>query len=261
MQKAFLWVLAIVVIAGAGWFWYAHRGGTDEHAAVQDLGMYPYTCDNGSTFIFSPLEGMEHVQVSADAQGMFTGTATLAQTGGTSYAGTAPDGQQVALTGDGETIRLTVGSATAACTPKPDSENAPWNWGDVSTASGSFTGSMKDLSARGGDWKCTIASQASSDGQPVSGTIYVSGPRLRADMSTTAPGAGAVDSHLIVDGTDAYTWSSLMPQGIKTTTASADEGSEEGLSGTDARYTYQCEPARADAALFAPPAGITFRTL
>jgi hypothetical protein len=139
------------------------------------------------------------------------------------------------------------------------SASGPDAGGQAGAAAGTFTGSVKDLSARGGDWKCVIEAAASPDGQPVSGTIYVSGARLRADMSTSAPGAGAADSHLIVDGTDAYTWSSLMPQGIKTSTASAD--ADEESPGGDASYTYRCDPAQADEALFLPPSNVSFRTL
>jgi len=135
-------IVGLVIIAALGigiWYVYAGRQAADQYVANQyasadDLGTYPYVCDNGSTFILSPLEGMAQVQVSADAQGMFTGTATLAQTAGTNYAGAAPDGQAVALLGDGETVHLTVGSEKAICSPKPDPDNAPWNWGDPAAA-------------------------------------------------------------------------------------------------------------------------------
>jgi hypothetical protein len=130
MKKTVAGILVLAIIGGAGWYAYAHRQAADGLASTKDLGMYPYVCDNGSAFILSPLEGMQHVQVSADAQGMFTGTATLALVSGTAYAGAAPDGQQVSLTGDGETVRLIVGAETTACSPKPSDEGAPWNWGD-----------------------------------------------------------------------------------------------------------------------------------
>jgi len=106
--------------------------GTYQSAAASGLGAYAYDCDNGSAFTLSPAEDLKTVQVAADAQGMFTGTATLRETEGTSYAGTASDGQSVALTGDGETVHLKVGSEQATCNPKADPDNAPWNWGDAS---------------------------------------------------------------------------------------------------------------------------------
>jgi hypothetical protein len=275
MSKLALGIAAIIVIAGGGWYAYAHHG-ADRQATASDLGTYPYSCDNGSEFTLAPVEGLKQVQVYADAQGMFTGTTTLDQTAGANYQGAAPDGQQVALAGDGETIHLTVGSDQATCNPKPNPDEAPWNWGDPDTgadqsgaqaeAAGTFTGSVADLSARGGDWKCTVEDQASTPaGQtPSSGTVYVSGRRVRADFTTTAQGYGAVNSHLIADGTSVYSWSSIMPQGIKT--AQADAGSDDdATSGSgdtaDQRYTYQCAPAQADATLFVPPSSVTFRTL
>ena len=138
-MKTAIAVVVIVILAAAAWFWQADRqalaqqGAADQQAAANDLGTYPYTCDNGSEFTLSPLESGQAVQISADAQGMFTGTATLDQVKGTSYAGAAPDGQRVAILGDGETVHLTVGSAQATCNPKPNPDEAPWNWGDMST--------------------------------------------------------------------------------------------------------------------------------
>jgi hypothetical protein len=131
VNKTAVGILVLIAIVGAGWYAYARRQAADGLASTNDLGMYPYVCDNGSAFILSPLEGMRNVQISADAQGMFTGTATLAQTEGASYAGTAPDGQAVSLTGDGETVHLTVGTGKATCAPKPSDDGAPWNWGDA----------------------------------------------------------------------------------------------------------------------------------
>jgi hypothetical protein len=267
MSKLALVIVAVVAIAAGGWYAYAHRG-ADTQASAADLGTYPYACDNGSEFTLTPLEGMKQVQVYADAQGMFTGTTTLDQASGANYQGAAPDGQQVALAGDGETVHLTVGSAQTACNPKPNPDEAPWNWGDASAdQAGTFTGSVADLSARGGDWKCTVEDKASTPaGQtPSSGTVYVSGRRVRADFTTTVQGYGAVDSHLIADGTDTYSWSSMMAQGVKTAMPPAGSDEDATTSGGDdsagQRYTYQCAPAQADASLFVPPSSVTFRTL
>lgn len=145
MNKSLLWLLVgFVVIVGVAYFfagrWASYNDvssgdlpeeSSENLAYQQDLGMYPYQCDNGSKFILSPLEGLQTVQVSADAQGMFTGTATLLQEQGTTYRGLAPDGQEVSLVGSGETIHLTAGEVHATCTPTPSADAAPWNWGDA----------------------------------------------------------------------------------------------------------------------------------
>jgi hypothetical protein len=95
--------------------------------------------------------------------------------------------------------------------------------------------------------------------------VYVSGRRVRADFTSTVQGIGPVEAHLIADGTDVYSWSSLMPQGIKTAMADGEPEESAPTSGggadQDQRYTYDCQPARADASLFTAPSGISFRTL
>lgn len=131
---------------------------------------------------------------------------------------------------------------------------------------GAFTGSIRELSARGGDWKCTVdASSDTSVGQAVSsGVVYVSGRKVRGDFTTSVPQLGNVESHLIADGTDVYAWSSVLPQGIKTAMTAEESGSGP-TSGqvfdTNHQYSYDCQPAAADASLFAPPSSVTFRTI
>jgi hypothetical protein len=130
---------------------------------------------------------------------------------------------------------------------------------------GMYRGSLTDLAARGGSWKCTVDAQADTGaGQAASsGTTYVSGDKVRADFTTTVQGYGSVDSHLIVAGGYSYSWSSMMPQGIKTqVTATAGGGAATSGQGADAHqsYAYDCQPWTADASLFAVPTDITFRT-
>ncbi len=157
MNTKAIWaiVVLIIIVGGSAYFYKTHGylGANEHYANTHDLGMYPYVCSNGSTFTFSPLEGMHTVQLSADAQGMFTGTATLTQVSDATYKGTAPDGQSVSLVGDGETITLTVGGTTATCNPKPSQDSAPWNWGDSHTASQSKTSIV---------WKFTNAGETNA---------------------------------------------------------------------------------------------------
>lgn len=132
---------------------------------------------------------------------------------------------------------------------------------------GIFDGSIADLAIRGGDWKCTVDAKANTGGGQAisSGVVYVSGKRVRADFTSTVPGMGKVDSHLMADGTDVYSWTSLYPQGIKTKMAAADSDSTTKTSGggmdANQNYTYQCAPAQSDASLFVVPAGVSFRTI
>lgn len=124
---------------------------------------------------------------------------------------------------------------------------------------GAFTGSVSELAARGGSWKCTV--DASTAQSISSGVTYVSGGKVRGDFTTNVQGYGSVESHMIADGTDVYTWSSAMPQGIKTKMmATGQGGTATSGRGVDANtaYSYDCQPWVADATLLIPPANITF---
>ncbi|MDO8514239.1 MAG: hypothetical protein Q7S50_01715 [bacterium] len=128
---------------------------------------------------------------------------------------------------------------------------------------GKFKGSLAEMAARGGSWKCTVDS---STGQSVSsGVTYASGGKVRADFKTSVSGYGAVESHMMADGQYVYTWSSVMPQGIKTkmtagATAGGSAGTASGQSAdADQSYSYDCQPWTADASLFVLPASVTFK--
>jgi hypothetical protein len=134
-------------------------------------------------------------------------------------------------------------------------------------AAGPFTGSVFDLAQRGGSWKCTVDTTATTGaGAAMSaGTVHVSGTSVRADFTTTIAGMGPVESHMITDGSFAYTWTSMMPRGFKmkvdsTQTAQADATSQTSGEGMDAHqsYTYNCEKESPDATLFTPPSSISF---
>ena len=153
------------------------------------------------------------------------------------------------------------GSSAPAGEQTAHSADAVSSGGASQEEAGAFQGSIFDLSARGGDWKCTVGAQASTGGGQAisSGAVYVSGKKVRADFTSEVQGHGTVASHLIADGTDVYAWSSMDAQGIKTAQAASDT-SEEPL-GADQNYSYDCVPAQAPASLFVAPSDITFRNL
>lgn len=127
---------------------------------------------------------------------------------------------------------------------------------------GKTEGSLQDLAKRSGDWKCTV--DASTAQSVSSGVTYISGGKIRADFTTSVQGYGNVDSHMLADGTHVYSWSSMMPQGIKTAqTAAGQGGAETSGSGMDANqsYSYDCQPWTPEPSVFAVPAEVTFRTL
>ncbi|MBX9765580.1 hypothetical protein K2X83_02975 [Patescibacteria group bacterium] len=126
---------------------------------------------------------------------------------------------------------------------------------------GAYNGSLADLTRRGGDWQCTftVENQVAQS----SGTVYVSGQKLRGDFSSLVPQLNqTIDSHMIQDNGAVYVWTSLSPQGFKTETAISTPGGaaafqEQGVDVNQA-YDYNCVPWTVDPSKFELPAGVTF---
>lgn len=126
-------------------------------------------------------------------------------------------------------------------------------------ASGRFSGSLQDLAARGGAYRCTFAHESAA--AVSEGTVYVSGSDIRGDFSSEAQGL-AVESHMIQSGGYVYVWSPMMPQGFKSKSDADSAGTPAGMSGQYAdltqSYDYDCEAWSGDQSTFALPAGVTF---
>lgn len=124
-----------------------------------------------------------------------------------------------------------------------------------------FNGSMKDLIARGGDYECTFSQ--TNDMSDSTGTVFISGAKLRGDFKTTVKAVSNmnVESHMISDGAFMYTWSSMMPTGMKI--AIAEGSTAETSPATQSfdynqKLDYDCKPWTSDVAKFTLPTDITF---
>ncbi len=139
------WVVVLLLVVGGGWYLYSGTTAPVPAGEEANAGSYQYTCDNGSTFTMVPASDVSSLTLSAGSQGMFSGTVTLRSSSSASAVFTGSvNGAAVSFAGDGETVRLTVGSETTTCRPVPDPENAPWNWGDTqSSTSAQGAGSVK----------------------------------------------------------------------------------------------------------------------
>jgi hypothetical protein len=124
---------------------------------------------------------------------------------------------------------------------------------------GSFTGSMFDLAKRGGDFKCTIAH--GSDIAVSSGTVYISGEKIRGDFQSNVQGM-SIDSHMIALPDALYVWSSVAPTGVKLPRSNVEGGGDASMGGQysdyQQSYTYDCESWGADASMFSVPSSVTF---
>ena len=136
---------------------------------------------------------------------------------------------------------------------------------EESQQSGKFTGSFQSLLRRSGSWKCTI--DVSTQKAVSSGVTYVSNGKVRGDFTSGVQGYGNIESHIIADGTYAYTWTSAYPQGFKVklaaTTGQSNNGKTPQTSGNgfdvNQNYSYDCQAWNGDVSLFSLPAGITFQ--
>lgn len=125
-------------------------------------------------------------------------------------------------------------------------------------------GTLKSLLSAGKSQKCTYSNKV--DSATVEGTIYIANGKIRGDFTTTSEQT-KMSGHMITDKEFSYTWNDLSNQGIKMTInqeqqAPSDSSTEPNNQTSDINqtYTYTCQGWKEDAAMFIPPANITFST-
>lgn len=129
----------------------------------------------------------------------------------------------------------------------------------VSSETQNFKGSMQELMARGGSWKCDVS--VTTEGITSTGTTYVAGDMVRADFVSTMPQVGNIETHMLMRDNTAYTWSSMMNRGFKFPISGAEgqpEVSAEMAAQVNQDYDYRCAAWPTDENKFALPTGITF---
>lgn len=148
-----------------------------------------------------------------------------------------------------------------------DSQNTEATSETSAATPGAFKGSFAALAERGGDWKCTVdTSSQTGAGQAVaSGVVYVSGDKVRAEYDVSVPSLGSMKAYMVSDGEYVYSWSSMIPQGVKTRASVMESSSAAPTSGqmidANYEYSYDCQPASTNASMFVAPADVTFVTI
>lgn len=127
-----------------------------------------------------------------------------------------------------------------------------------------FNGSMNDLIARGGDYKCTF--DQTNDYSDSSGTVYISGKSIRGDFQSLEKVSNTnVESHMISDGEFSYVWSSVMPTGFKMKVvednSQDDSSAQTGQFDYNQKLNYDCQAWPVDQSQFSLPDGIQFTEL
>ncbi len=123
---------------------------------------------------------------------------------------------------------------------------------------------FSEFAKNGGSYKCDVH-QAMSDFEN-SGTVYMSGGKMRGEFSSVEEGRSIDTSFIYKDGL-MYTWSSTMPSlGFKMKANPTASNAEAAASGTYSWNTseigdYDCVVWDTDSSKFELPASITFREI
>ncbi len=124
-------------------------------------------------------------------------------------------------------------------------------------------GTFAELMTRSGSWKCTV--QVDIAEAPSEGIVLVSDGKIRSDFTSrpTSMGGKEISAHMIHADGYVYTWSDLIPQGMKmkVTADATTSGNNPGAIAPDQRVNYSCLPWVVDASQFTVPSTITFMEL
>ena len=127
MNKIFILVLVLVVLAGGG-YWYMNMYTRQSIANPEDFGTYAYECDEHVTFALVPSEDMKTLRVTNSSMSAYPPNTVVTRIPSTS--GGVYEGNNLRFVAHGETITLGEGDSTINCSPVPNTELAPLNFGD-----------------------------------------------------------------------------------------------------------------------------------
>lgn len=125
----------------------------------------------------------------------------------------------------------------------------------ISVDQATGTGSLKSLLGMSGSQQCTVSHATASSES--SGTVYVSGGKLRGDFSAQAAGQ-TFKAHLVVRDGQAHTWIDGVPTGFTASVDTASASSQNQSVSVDQDVDYDCQPWSVDQSMFELPTGIEF---
>ncbi len=116
---------------------------------------------------------------------------------------------------------------------------------------------------KGGSYECSVEQHVNDMNS--NGHVFIDGERVRGEFTTNVNGQ-TIDSSLIVKDNMVYTWSSMMPMGMKMSVVKTEGDTNAPTSGSydfNAMQIgeYDCKAWSVNEAKFALPAGITFQEL
>lgn len=130
MKNSYVWAGIIVVVLVIGAVLYQQKSAASgEPAASGDLGTYAYECDERVTFTMTPASDMSAIAIApTTADAVYPPTVTLTKKPATS--GVRYEGGGVVFTARGETVTLNEGDSAINCSPVPNPDSPPFNFGD-----------------------------------------------------------------------------------------------------------------------------------
>lgn len=126
-----------------------------------------------------------------------------------------------------------------------------------------FSGKIADLIGLGKSLKCTYTMNE-QEGAAGTGTVYVSGTKMRGDTTITMENSANIDSHFISANNVMYTWTSASPQGYKiavdqeTINDTSPSEIPDEAKALQEKLDYKCLPWLPDQSLFELPADVEF---
>lgn len=123
--------------------------------------------------------------------------------------------------------------------------------------------SLADLLLGGKNQTCTFSSKV-TEGTSTEGTVYLSGTKMRGDITNTSKDGKVSMFYMIRDGDTTYIWGSSLPTGIKMTLSADDlknnTGDASKYAGTfsSVKSDYKCSGWSVDSSKFTVPTNVKF---
>lgn len=151
---------------------------------------------------------------------------------------------------------VVVGGGAWFFAANPSTEGGATGSQNVQGESGKLT--FKELMLMGGSKKCEVA--VNTPESPATGMVYVSGENVRSDIVAKPANMGGteVSAHMIKNGDYVYSWTDMMPQGVKVKLTAAESAGASAGYDANAEVDYSCSAWIADASYFEVPSGVTF---
>jgi membrane-bound inhibitor of C-type lysozyme len=131
MKSWMWWVVAlIIIIIGVWYFTSAKTAGAPVTGSSQaaDFGTYPYECDEHVAFTMTPASDMSTIALAPSGSGTYPPATVLTKMATSS--GALYQGGGLTFYGRGESVSLTQGTQSLNCSPVPNPDLAPFNFGD-----------------------------------------------------------------------------------------------------------------------------------